>query len=341
VSSISEPASPLVTPSNLNAFEPSAERIFFLDLRMRRRLADSLRHIWDQSHGCLAVPAEEFQKFLARLERQAVAPLTFSFYFDAVLAIEEDNLDQASRLLAEMIRLPAHPGGPLIAELRDPAQDAISRRYANFIDTDPTFRFEIFPPAPAAAATCRSQIQGAFALLDAGDPLLAAEIRALLREIILAAGSLDKNVMTFDGASSFMLWGAIIINANRKDGDLEMAQMLAHESAHNLLFGLSADGELVENSAEELFSSPLRKDPRPMDGIYHATFVTARMHRVVQRLVESGTLPAHLREKALKDLELNTRLFQQGITTVKQHGRLSPLGAAIMQGASDYMAPFL
>src|SRR5204863_186223 len=81
----------------------------------------------------------------------------------------------------------------------------------------------------------------AFALLDAGDPELAGEIRALLREIILAAGSKDPKALTFDGASSFMLWGAIIINADRSDGPIGMVQMLAHESAHNLLFGFSAD----------------------------------------------------------------------------------------------------
>ncbi len=126
--------------------------------------------------------------------------------------------------------------------------------------------------------------------MESGDPALAAEIRTLLREIVLAAGSEDPKAMTFDGASAFMLWGAIIINANRRDGAVGMVQMLAHESAHNLLFGFSADGPLVENSAEELYSSPLRVDPRPMDGIYHATFVTARMHRAIKQLLDSGVL---------------------------------------------------
>jgi len=308
---------------------------------MRRRLADSLRHIWDRSNGCLDISEEKLQQFLSRLEHHTVPPLTFTYYFDAVLAIEDDDIEQASRLINEMILIPAHPGGTSILEFGDPRHDAVAQRYAQFIDTDPTFSFEIFPPSQRAVETCRAQIKGAFALMEAGDPALAAEIRSLLREIILAAGSDDKNAMTFDGASSFMLWGAIMINANRNDGELEMVQMLAHESAHNLLFGLSADGELVENSAEELFSSPLRKDPRPMDGIYHATFVTARMHRSIKTLVDSGTLSPSFREKALKDLEINTRLFKQGFETVREHGRLSPLGNEVMQGAIKYMAPFV
>jgi HEXXH motif-containing protein len=173
--------------------------------------------------------------------------------------------------------------------------------------------------------------------MDAGDPELAAEIRALLREIVLAAGSEDPKAFTFDGASSFMLWGAILLNANRRTDPLEMVQMIAHESAHNLLFGLSADGPLVENLPDELFPSPLRPDLRPMDGIYHATFVTARMHRAVKQLLENGALPDSLKEKAHKELDGNVRLFTKGIETVERHGKLTPLGRDVICGATDYM----
>jgi HEXXH motif-containing protein len=174
--------------------------------------------------------------------------------------------------------------------------------------------------------------------MDTGDPELAAEIRALVLEIILAAGTEDPKKMTFDGASAFMLWGAIMINANRKDGEIGMVQMLAHESAHDLLFGFCADGPLVENSPDELYPSPLRVDPRPMEGIYHATFVTARMHRAVKKLIDAGILSGKPLEKARKDLAENARLFAKGIDVVNRHGKLSPMGEALMRGASDYMA---
>lgn len=70
------------------------------------------------------------------------------------------------------------------------------------------------------------------------------------------------------------------------------------------------------NSPEELFPSPLRMDPRPMDGIYHATFVTTRMHRAVKGLIESGILSAAQKDIAEKDLIDNARLFASGIETV-------------------------
>ena len=326
------------TQDNLHAFAPSAERVFFLDQRMRSRLADSLRYILTQGEGVLTVPHDRLQKFLTDLESRPVSPLAFSFYNDVVLAIEEDDVEKASQLLTELTTLPPRAGGLEIIELADPKHDAIAARYARFLNDDPSISFEIFPPSKQIAEKCRAQIRDAFALLDAGDPELAGEIRALLREIVLAAGNKDPKAYTFDGASSFMLWGAIILNADRGDGAIGMVQMLAHESAHNLLFGFSADEALVENTPDELFSSPLRKDPRPMDGIYHATFVTARMHRVVRQLLESGILDAAAKEKALKDLAENARLFKHGIETVQKFARLSPLGTSVMRGASDYMA---
>jgi len=328
----------LQAQDNLHAFAPSAERVFFLDWRMRSRLAASLRYILAQGDGVLTIPQERFQKFLTDLEARPVSPLAFSFYNDAVLAIEEDDIKNASQLLTELTTLPSRADGLEIIDLADPKQDAVAARYARFLNDDPSVSFDIFPPSKPIAEKCRAQIRDAFALLDAGDPDLAGEIRALLREIILAAGTKDPKAMTFDGASSFMLWGAIILNADRGDGPIGMAQMLAHESAHNLLFGFSADEALVENGPDELFSSPLRKDPRPMDGIYHATFVTARMYRVVQQLLDSGVLDAAAKEKAQKDLADNARLFQHGIETVQKFAKLSPLGASVMRGAAEYMA---
>jgi HEXXH motif-containing protein len=229
-------------------------------------------------------------------------------------------------------------GGTSVIELADARHDATAMRYRRFADTDPEMPVEIFPPSPEAARISRSLIQSAFALMEKGDPPLASEIRALLREIILAAGSKAPDALTFDGISSFMFWGAIIINADRSRGELEMVQMLAHESAHNLLFGLSADEPLLDNSAEERYPSPLRADPRPLEGIYHATFVTARMHRAVRRLVESHVLSPRLEEEARRQLEIHSRGFAQGMEVIEQHARLTAPGEAIIQGARVYMA---
>jgi len=220
----------------------------------------------------------------------------------------------------------------------DPEIGPHANRYRRQIDTDPTMPFEIFPPPADMASACRRRIAAAMEMIEAGNPQLAAEIRTLLREVVLAVGPSGPGAVIFDGASSFMLWGGIVLNANAHETTLDMVQALAHESAHNLLFGLSADGPLVENEDDERYASPLRQDPRPLDGIYHATFVCARMHQAVKRLLNGGVLSDKNKIIARKELLTTAKHFTDGLETVTRHARLTPIGKAAMAGARDYMA---
>lgn len=125
----------------------------------------------------------------------------------------------------------------------------------------------------------------ALALIEAADAALASEIRELVIEVVGASRSAHAG-RGFGGASSFMLWGSVLLNTEYYDAKLDMMAALLHETAHQLLFGLSLDQPVVENDVEERYASPLRPDPRPMDGIFHATFVCARMHYGYARLME-------------------------------------------------------
>jgi hypothetical protein len=69
-----------------------------------------------------------------------------------------------------------------------------------------------------------------------------------------------------------------------------MIEGLSHESAHAYLFALSLGDSFVDNPDDELHPSPLRADPRPLDGTLHATYVSARMHYALSHVIESGVL---------------------------------------------------
>jgi HEXXH motif-containing protein len=208
-------------------------------------------------------------------------------------------------------------------------------RYRRLFLDDPALAGE---PEAGLLADTRRRIDAGFALLDRGFPEMAAEIRELLREIVIAAGPEDPKALTFDGSSSYMLWGATLLNARGQKNVLDTAQALAHESGHNLLFGYCASGPLVENPDDELFPSPLRIDLRPMDGIVHATYVVARMHQTLERLLGAGVLSADESRAALADLELHRRNFASGDGVIREGGRLTPLGAELIESARDYMA---
>jgi len=303
---------------------------------MRERLGDSLRHIAQAVEGRIEFSPASLEAFLERLQRAPVSPLVFGAYCDLVLAIDAADFEGAQSNLAEILAAGNHPGGPAVVALAAPQTDAASGRYARLVDTDPSMPFRIYPPPPPVAAAAREQIAAAFALMDAGHPELGAEIRALLREIVLAVGSDDRRAVNFDGASAFMLWGGIVLNARSYPTTLEMVQALAHESGHNLLFGLCADGPLVENDDRELYPSPLRQDPRPMDGLVHATYVSARMHEAVARLRKSGALSRDQEGAADAAMASNRRAFADGMQVVERHGKLTALGARVMAGAAEH-----
>lgn len=326
---------------DLTGFDPSGERAAGAAARMRAHLATSLRYIIAEAQGHIAIPTA-MDDFFARLAAGPVSPAVFGIYCDLVLALDDNELGEAERLLREIVDTPDPTAALSVIDLGDPRYDRASNRIRRLVDTDPATPVSIFPPAAAAAATARALIAKALSLLDAGNPALAAEIRGLLREIVLAAGTSAKpDAIHFEGVSSFLLWGAVVLDPGASKTALDMVQTLAHESGHNLLFALSADGPLHETPSTELYPSPLRSDPRPMDGIVHATYVTARMHQSVLRLLDAGVLDAEESAEARASTVTNARRYATGRDIVRKHARLTPRGETVLAGSDRYMAAYL
>jgi HEXXH motif-containing protein len=314
-------------------FEPSAERAAALDRRMRARLADSLDYIFDEGGELLGIGRDAAGAITASIRAFPQSPQMFGAYNDLVLALERDQLDLARELAAQLGAEPI--AGDLRIDALDDRSAVAADRCRRLFLSQATIADA---PSPELLEECRARVAEALALLDAGFPEMAEEIRGLLREIVVAAGPEDPLARTFDGASCYMMWGAILLNARGQVNVLDTAQALAHESGHNLLFGFCADCSLVDNPDEELFSSPLRKDPRPMDGVFHATYVIARMHQTLGRLLDAGVLDAEAREAALADLETHRRNFAAGDQIIREGGRLTDIGEQAIAAARAHMA---
>jgi hypothetical protein len=321
----------------LFGFEASAQRAEFLDRRMRHELGQSLIYLLGELQARFSLDQARVASFLQRLQSAPISPLAFATYADLVIAIDGNDLKLAGRLCDRLFSQPTSSGGLQILSLGDRSTDDQADLYVRYVNTDPEIPLDLFPPSSESVDYSRQRITEAFALMQAGDPELADEIRMLLRQIVLCGGSEDPAKYTFDGASSLMLWGAILLNANRRGDELDMVQMLAHESAHNLLFGLATDEALLTNDDTERFSSPLRDDPRPLEGIYHATFVLARMHRSIKRLLDHGVLAETQAKRARIEMERNAVAFFGSMKTLDAHADLTETGAAIIEGARAYM----
>jgi HEXXH motif-containing protein len=300
---------------------------------MRARLADTLDYVFAEVGDAIGVDREAASRATGCIRAEPQSPQTFGAYYEMVIAIEQEELEEARQLAGEILSA-APMRGLRVGAIDDRPQDHAERYWRMFL---PDEQIAMAPGAELAEQT-QQRIADGLELLDRGFPAMADEIRALLREIVIAAGTDDPKALTFDGVSAYMLWGAVLLNGRGQKSILDMAQALAHESGHNLLFGFCTSGSLVENEDDELFSSPLRLDPRPMDGIVHATYVTARMHQTVARLLESGVLDTEQREAAEKDLLLHQRNFASGDQVVRDNGRLTEIGREVIESARRYMA---
>jgi hypothetical protein len=333
---------PALSSERVLAFPPDPERARLLYDRIKTRLADSFRQIAAASSSVIEIDETRLAAFLDSVaQAKKISPRYFAVYHEMLVAADEDDPDSVSHLFAELTTADstddAVPSRNLTDEHLGPGNAA---RYKRWADMDPENPLSLIALSPAEYDRLASAAREALFLMDAGAPEVSGEIRSLLAEVVFASGEADDKLI-FHGISSFYLWGTVFLNAQGHKTALEVAQTLAHESSHMHLFAAALDSPLVENPDEERYTSPLRLDARPMDGIYHAAYVSARMHYVLSRLLVSNVLSPTQIEDANAACANHVKSFRSGHQVVAAHGNLTDLGRALLSQAHAYMQPHL
>lgn len=81
----------------------------------------------------------------------------------------------------------------------------------------------------------------------------------------------------FGSASSPLMFGGIFANTHSPIELVDQVELILHETAHTVLFALTQYESLTEDDGELIYDSPLRDDPRSLEGVFHATWVSARL----------------------------------------------------------------
>jgi HEXXH motif-containing protein len=319
------------------SFFPDCARALRMDRHMRCSLADSLDYLLDETARDLPFARRDLAPVLTGLrDGEPYPPSTFGLYAELVAALLAGDAAAAERNLRALVdETPLSRRGMLTA-LAGGSDGKRAALYQKLMSADSPVAVCFSSDNGDAANRFRARYDAAMALLAAGFPELAAEIRALVTQIIMVAGDRTSK-STFDGGSCYMLWGGMFINVDRPRSTLELAEVIAHESAHMLLYAMACDEALVYNPDDERHASPLRTDERPMDGIYHATYVSARMHLAMASLLESGVLGSAEAHAATAAMEADASNFRAGYGVVSAHGRLTETGEAVMAAAAAYM----
>ena len=315
-------------------FGPDPARAQRLDQNVRYNLAASLNEIAHAIGADIGFAPSQAEHLSRRITAGPVSPGLFTIYTDLVQAALRDDAAEATALAQALA--PACDRG--VQSLRvvtltdDDLGPGQAERYRRIITADETdMMIPLAKVGEAERSRAATLIAATLSLLDVAAPEIAGELRALVREVVTvhsATPPKDSEALELDGASSFYVWGALFLNSARQQGRVSMAVTLVHEATHGLLFGMSLGAPLVENGPEERYKSPLRDDPRPMDGLFHATYVLARMIDCLQRLLRSSELTADEHSAAQVALAQHQAEYEAGLATVAASARFSDIGAA-------------
>ena len=119
----------------------------------------------------------------------------------------------------------------------------------------------------------------------------------------------------------------------------EWGEDALNEAAHALLFGMTMGGRMVENPDSERYSSPLRADPRPMDGVVHATYVIARVMHCLDCLLQADCLTDLERKEIMETLQVGMQRYREGIRTTQTHAHFTEPGRLAFQRCIEEYPP--
>ena len=173
-------------------------------------------------------------------------------------------------------------------------------------------------------------------------PEAAAELVAVVRQV----GLLDGRGI--DGFTDFRTHGAVFVNRRRfASGDpvpapVRVAEALIHEGAHTRCnaaaafrpFLAGAPGQ-APGADEPLIMTPLRPDPRPLNGAFQQLVVLVRCGELYGRLAGAGVGGEAVAGRG-EDLR---GLWRQALGILAPHGaKLSDCGRAVMDEAGALLA---
>lgn len=311
-----------------------------IDARVRAQLADSLAYIFGEAKDRLEVHDQRFHSAVEQIRLRKQHPGVFARHFHLISAINGDQFSTANALLEELIDLAC---SHVSFEIVPFAKEEIGSDYERF----PELLFGEFSnvnsmasPSPRQSAESTKAFREAMAIILRVDKRIDDEIHRFLSRLYLAVGNKDPLAKPFGGVTSLMVWGGSFVNVEVYKSRWDAAQFLVHEITHSLLFGLSCDELLVLNSANEHYKSPLRTDLRPMDGIFHATMVCARLAAFNRDWANSGFVDLGDRDRCEKAAVSNAERFRDGVAVIRQHGELSELGRRLVDQSDFCLAEF-
>jgi hypothetical protein len=261
-----------------------------------------------------------------------LTPWSYHIYFKLRVGIMNDEGDSVKEILNELNEKPIN----CFQQSERILQPAFNENWeykafndevsASFGEHD----YHPLPPCSRQFAAFPSHFEHAVNLIKAVDEAMADEINVLTASIKL----LNNN--TTLAATSPKFFGSIYLSMPedlKQHQELCLVDHLVHETSHLFLNTVLAHDTLVLNDENSRYSSPIRKDPRPMLGIYHAVFVLSRVIRILKKIKECNLY--HDIVFLNQCIKRFIRMYESGVEIINQDAILTDLGKNIFESTRE------
>ncbi|MEL7281208.1 MAG: HEXXH motif-containing putative peptide modification protein [Pseudomonadota bacterium] len=296
---------------------------------VRDQLASSLSHIRSVLGPHSPVSDDALGKVIAQIRGYRQPPGVMARYFDLIQAVQSQNIEMAERLCVEMHDLGREPAVFSVVRYDPVSLGDDFERLPRLVFAETQGR-HITTPSDEAFVRANGDVLAALDIIAQTDPRVRSEIDALCSRVILAGGKREDGSATFGGVTSLLAWGCMFLNIDAQRDLNSIVMAMTHEITHATLLGLSAVEPLVNNPPHQNYTSPLRPDARPMDGLYHATIVCARMSNFSALWSHEPGITAADREQRESNALRTRAKFYDAKHTVDESGDLSKTGRDII-----------
>ena len=172
-------------------------------------------------------------------------------------------------------------------------------------------------------------------------PELHKEILALTQRICFYQIKPLPNGSTMHSGSRLDYLGCVFLNADMEERSWYFwADKIVHEAAHQLLFSIMLEEEVVLNADHERYKSPLREEGRTVTGIYHAAFVIYRIIYFFDALLKKQKLTDKESVGIRASLLDYIQKFHDAHRVIETYGKLTSYGETLMTACESAVCGF-
>jgi HEXXH motif-containing protein len=326
--------------------QPDAARARALKNGMDLRLADSLLYLLNRAEATLSSSYPETRDTLSRVRQEVEATggklrgTVYAFHTQLAQAMRAGDVAAVNDTIQALAHVKMAPAEPQIVPLGS-AQftEAEAKTFYETVrsDYDSTYSkpFDASPPDHTEIRDMTSAIASVLQKLQAKDPETHGEIEAYVSDFVVIRSN------HINAGTCFKAFGLLYLTVLREGQEwTTYLENIVHEAAHHHLFALWTIDRIIESDGDRLYKSPLRTEPRPMSGIFHAMFVLARTIRALNLFQADPLYAAEIERVSTgynqaKNPATHQDKFLDTYETIRNHARLTPLGSELLESCRE------